>query len=204
MTCTISLAKYLFTRLKQNGVHEVYGVPGDHTLKVVDHLKQSGLQWISNYNELNAGYAADGSARITRLGTLFATYNEGELSAINAIAGSHAEHVPVMHVVGSPARQLQESGAVLHHSLKDGRSGVFREMHEKVTVACSALWDVQTAPQVIDDSIVKCLRESRPVYIDMPCDLVPVQVPEDRLEDLLKVKPTVQYVCLGLSKLRRN
>jgi TPP-dependent 2-oxoacid decarboxylase len=73
--------------------------------------------------------------------TLFTTYGVGELSAINAIAGSYAEHVPVVHVVGSPARQLQESGSVLHHSLGDGRSGVFSEMHEKVTVACPALWD---------------------------------------------------------------
>jgi TPP-dependent 2-oxoacid decarboxylase len=44
-----------------------------------------------------------------------------------------------VHVVGSPARQLQESGAVLQHSRGDGPSGVFSEMHEKVTVACSAL-----------------------------------------------------------------
>jgi pyruvate decarboxylase len=192
MTRIISLAKYLFTRLKQQGVREVYGVPGDYTLKAIDHLKQSGLQWISNCNELNAGYAADGSARITGLGALFTTYGVGELSAINAIAGSYAEHVPVVHVVGSPARKLQESGAILHHSLGDGKNGVFREMHEKVTVACSALWDERTAPQVIDDSIVKCLRESRPVYIDITCDLVPAQVPEDRLEDPLKVEPTVR------------
>jgi pyruvate decarboxylase len=64
MTRTISLAKYLFTRLSQQGVCEVYGVPGDYTLKAIDHLKQSGLQWIPNSNELNAGYAADSSARI--------------------------------------------------------------------------------------------------------------------------------------------
>jgi pyruvate decarboxylase len=201
MARTISLAKYLFTRLKQQGVREVYGVPGDYTLKAIDHLKQSGLQWISNCNELNAGYAADGSARITGLSALFTTYGVGELSAINAIAGSYAEHVPVVHVVGSPTRQLQESGAVLHHSLGDGRNGAFREMHEKVTVACSALWDERTAPQVIDDIIMKCLRESRPVYIDIPCDLVPAQVSEDRLAEPLNIEPSV---CLfSRPKFRR-
>jgi pyruvate decarboxylase len=194
MTRNISLARYLFTRLKQQGIREVYGVPGDYTLKAIDHLKQSGLQWISNCNELNTGYAADGSARITGLSALFTTYGVGELSAINAIAGSYAEHVPVVHVVGSPARQLQESGAVLHHSLGDGRNGVFREMHEMVTVACSALWDARTAPHIIDDSIVRCLRASRPVYIDIPCDLVPAEVPEDRLEDPLKIEPTVRML----------
>jgi pyruvate decarboxylase len=166
MTRTIYLAKYLFTRLNQQGVRKVYGVPGDYTLKAIDHLKQSGLQWISNCNELNAGYAADGSARITGLSALFTTHGVGELSAINAVAGSYAEHVPVMHVVGSPSMRLQESGAVLHHTLGNGRNGVFREMRGKVTVVCSALWDARTALQVIDDSIVKCLR----VVLIVVCD----------------------------------
>jgi pyruvate decarboxylase len=192
MTRRISLARYLFTRLKQQGVQEVYGTPGDYTLKAIDHLKQSGLRWIANCNELNAGYAADGSARIKGLSALFTTYGVGELSAINAIAGSYAEHVPVVHVVGSPARHLQESGAVVHHTLGDGRSGVFREIHEKVTVASSALRDARTAPQVIDDSIIQCLRESRPVYIDLPCDLVSAQVPEDRLDEQLHIEPPVR------------
>jgi pyruvate decarboxylase len=145
MTCTVSLAKYLFNRLKQQGVREVYGVPGDYTIKAIDHLKQSGLQWISNCNELNAGYTADGSARNTGLSALFTTHSVGELSAINPVAGSYAEHVPVMHVVGSPARRLQESGAVLHHTLGNGRNRVFWEMHEKVTMVCSALSDARTA-----------------------------------------------------------
>lgn len=191
MTRTIPLAKYVFTRLKQQGVRDVYGVPGDFTLKAIDHLKHSGLRWIANCNELNAGYAADGSARIKGLSALFTTYGVGELSAINAVAGSYAEHVPVVHLVASPARHLQESGAIVHHTLGDGRSGVFREIYEKVTVACSALWDTQIAQQMIDDSIVKCLRESRPVYIDIPCDLVPAPVPEERLEEELNLEPSV-------------
>lgn len=199
MARSISLARYLFTRLKQQGVCEVYGLPGDYTLKAIDHLKQSGLRWIANCNELNAGYAADGSARIGGLSALFTTYGVGELSAINAIAGSYAEHVPVVHVVGSPARHLQESGAVVHHTLGDGRSGVFREMHEKVTVACSALWDARTAPQVIDDSIIRCLKESRPIYIELPCDLVSAPVPVDRLDEQLNV---VTPVCLRVASMR--
>jgi alpha-keto-acid decarboxylase len=53
-------------------------------------------------NELNAGYAADGYARMRGIGALCTTFGVGELSAINAVAGSFAEHVPVVHVVGSP------------------------------------------------------------------------------------------------------
>ena len=31
------------------------------------------------------------------------TFGVGELSAINAIAGSFAEYVPVVHIVGAPS-----------------------------------------------------------------------------------------------------
>jgi len=61
MSAKIPLVQYLFRRLKQYGVHSMHGVPGDFTLKALDHLKPSGIQWIGNCNELNAGYAADGS-----------------------------------------------------------------------------------------------------------------------------------------------
>lgn len=117
----ISLSAYLFTRLKQCGVHHVHGIPGEFTLKALDHLAPAGLKWIGGCNELNAGYAADGYARIQGLGALFTTYGVGVLSAINAVAGSYAEHVPVVHVVGTPAMHLQEAHGCIHHNLGDGR-----------------------------------------------------------------------------------
>lgn len=185
MAYNISLARYLFTRLRQNRVCHLHGVPGDYTLKALDHLSPSGVKWIGNCNELNAGYAADGYARIRGLGALFTTYGVGELSAINAVAGSYAEHVPVVHVVGTPPRHLQASGAKCHHSLGDGRMRIFKEMHEKITVAQANLIDAKTGPELIDRTIAQCLKHSRPVYIELPCDMVSAQVPMLRLEDNL-------------------
>ena len=185
----MSIAKYLFTRLRKLGVTDIHGVPGDFTLKALDHLKASGIRWIGSCNELNAGYAADGYARIKGLGALFTTYGVGELSAINAVAGSYAEHVPVVHIVGSPARRLH-SGAAVHHTLGDGRSRIFAEIHEKVTVAQAHLWDPDTAPEMIDRVLEQCLTESRPVYIEMPCDVVPIEVPVERLIEEITVEAT--------------
>lgn len=47
-------------------------------------------------------YAADGYARIKGAGALLTTYGVGELSALNGVAGSYAEHIPVLHIVGAP------------------------------------------------------------------------------------------------------
>lgn len=92
----LPLAQYLFTRLRQLGVGHVHGVPGDYTLRALDFLKPAGLGWVGSCNELNAGYAADGYAKVKGISALVTTYGVGELSALNAIAGSYAEHAPVV------------------------------------------------------------------------------------------------------------
>ncbi|KIW87464.1 uncharacterized protein Z519_11787 [Cladophialophora bantiana CBS 173.52] len=180
-----TLARYLFTRLRQSGVHAIHGVPGDFTLKALDYLPQAGVKWIGTCNELNAGYAADGYARVRGLGALLTTYGVGELSAINAVAGSFSEHVPVVSIVGTPQRRLQHERKNVHHTLGDGRPRVFAEIARHVTVAQANLVDEATAPREIDMTIETALRESRPVYIELPADMVGKEVDGERLEQPL-------------------
>lgn len=59
-----TLADYLFTRLRHLGVGSVFGLPGDFSLQLLDYVEPAGLKWVGNCNELNAGYAADGYARV--------------------------------------------------------------------------------------------------------------------------------------------
>ena len=181
----IPLAKYLFTRLRLSGVHHIHGVPGDFTLKTLDHVSPSRIKWIGTCNELNAGYAADGYARVRGLGALVTTYGVGELSAINAIAGSYSEFVPVVSIVGTPQRRLQNERAIVHHMLGDGRPRVFAEMAEKVTVAQTNLIDERSAAEEVDRIIAACVRESRPVYLEMPADMVEKEVDAGRLGEAI-------------------
>lgn len=63
-TASISLAEYIFTRLRQLGCCTVFGVPGDYNLTLLDYVEPCGLRWVGNCNELNGGYAADGYAKL--------------------------------------------------------------------------------------------------------------------------------------------
>jgi pyruvate decarboxylase len=36
----------------------VHGVPGDYNLVALDYVEKTGLQWVGNCNELNAGTEA--------------------------------------------------------------------------------------------------------------------------------------------------
>lgn len=51
----VEIATYLFTRLQQCGIRSVHGVPGDYNLGALDLLERTGLHWVGNCNELNAG-----------------------------------------------------------------------------------------------------------------------------------------------------
>ena len=96
-----TVGDYLLDRLAELGVTEVFGVPGDYNLEFLDHIvAHPQLRWVGNANELNAGYAADGYGRLRGMSAVVTTFGVGELSAANAIAGSYAEHVPVVNIVG--------------------------------------------------------------------------------------------------------
>ncbi|KAK2592291.1 hypothetical protein QQS21_010011 [Conoideocrella luteorostrata] len=183
----VKLAEYLFTRLRQLGVDSVHGVPGDFNLTMLDHVEPAGLNWVGNANELNAAYAADGYARIKGLGAIVTTFGVGELSAINAIAGAYAEFAPVVHIVGIPARQLQETRTLMHHTLNDGEYRRFAQMAAQVTIAQTRLWDAATSAQQVDDVLIQCLLHCRPVYIELPVDMVDASVSGDRLQTPIHV-----------------
>ncbi|NGH43007.1 indolepyruvate decarboxylase, partial [Escherichia coli] len=115
MQPTYTIGDYLLDRLVDCGIDRLFGVPGDYNLQFLDRvIAHSALGWVGCANELNAAYAADGYARIKGAGALLTTYGVGELSALNGIAGSYAEHIPVLHIVGAPSTGAQQRGELLH------------------------------------------------------------------------------------------
>ncbi|KAL7917536.1 thiamine diphosphate-binding protein [Trichoderma austrokoningii] len=183
----VKLADYLFTRLRQLGVESVHGVPGDFNLTMLDHVEPAGLNWVGNTNELNAAYAADGYSRIKGLGAIVTTFGVGELSAINAITGAYAEFAPVVHIVGIPSRQIQEERLKVHHTLNDGEFRRFSQMHAQVTIAQTRLWDPTTSAEQVDNILTQCLLHCRPVYLELPVDMVDALVSGDRLQTPIRM-----------------
>ncbi|KAJ4154450.1 hypothetical protein NW754_001399 [Fusarium falciforme] len=185
MAPTIELTIYLFIRLRQLGIKKVHGLQGDYNLTLLDYVEPSGLEWSGNCNELNAGYASDGYARVKGVGALITTFGVGELSAVNAIAGSYAELVPVIHIVGTPSRADQKRRALVHHTMNDGNFDGFSQMYTHVTVAQVSLWDTRTSPTQIGTVLEQCLVQSRPVCIQVPADMVAAQVSSARLDMII-------------------
>jgi pyruvate decarboxylase len=177
----VDVAEYLFRRLQQVGVESIHGVPGDYNLVALDYIPKVGLRWVGNCNELNAGYAADGYARVKGISAIVTTFGVGELSAVNAIAGAYSEYVPIVHIVGYPSTLSQKNGALLHHTLGNGDFTVFSRMSKEISCAVSMLNNQHEAAVLIDNAIRECILKSRPVYISLPSDMVQKKIDGDRL-----------------------
>lgn len=166
-----TVGDYLLDRLVELGVTEVFGVPGDYNLEFLDHIiAHPDIRWVGNANELNAGYAADGYGRLRGMSAVVTTFGVGELSAANAIAGSYAEHVPVVHIVGGPSKDAQGTRRALHHSLGDGDFEHFFRMSREITCAQANLMPA-TATREIDRVLSEVREQRRPGYLLLPIDV---------------------------------
>lgn len=184
-----TLGDYLLDRLAELGLTEMFGVPGDFNLHFLDNVvDHRSIRWVGSANELNAGYSADGYARIRGIGAFLTTYGVGELSAINAVAGSYAESVPVVQIVGAPPKETQASGRKIHHSLGDGDFKHFLRMAQEVTCAAADL-DAATATWEIDRVLREVVFRRKPGYLMLAADVaqVPAYPPSTPLQTDLPI-----------------
>jgi indolepyruvate decarboxylase len=137
------------------------------------------LTWIGTCNELNAAYAADGYARLNGLAALTVTNAVGALGAINGVAGSYAEHVPVICIAGSIPLRSIERGLGMHHTMGDGTWDRFLGAFAQVTAAQARLTPYNAVTE-IDRLILTAWREKLPVYLELPADIayLDIEVPE--------------------------
>ncbi|KAF3984993.1 hypothetical protein FT663_05425 [Candidozyma haemuli var. vulneris] len=195
---TISLGTYLFKRLHQEpfGLKSIFGVPGDFNLTLLDKIDDvDDLTWRGNVNELNGAYATDGYSRVRGnakgeglgFGALVTTFGVGELSAINGVAGSFAEHVGMIHIVGIPSLDSQRKQLLLHHTLGNGDFNVFSRISENVSVTHGILDDPAHAAEVVDRVIREAYIGQKPGYLAFPANMVEVKVPAERLDTPIDV-----------------
>ena len=167
-----TVIQYLLNRLKQLGISDIFGVPGDYAFPINNAIcDDKELRWIGCCNELNAAYAADGYARINGMSALSTTFGVGELSALCGIAGSYGEHNVIFHIVGMPNMQIWEKHAIAHHTLGNGEFDLFMKMTTPIICAKTVLTPENCIHEV-ERVIAAAIEFHRPVYIAIPKDYV--------------------------------
>jgi indolepyruvate decarboxylase len=172
MKSSPSIGQYLIQQLYAHGVRHVFGIPGDYVLGFYHQLWKSKLRLINTCDEQGAGFAADAYARVRGLGAVCVTYCVGGLKVANTTAEAFAEKSPVVVISGAPGMKERRKNPLLHHKVREFDTQ--KKVFEQLTVAATVLSEPQTAFQEIDRVLHAALRFKRPVYIELPRDLVDV------------------------------
>jgi indolepyruvate decarboxylase len=168
----MTLHQFLFDRLWDRGVRHIYGIPGDFALNLFEALERDGrFTLVRLSHEPAVGFAADGAARMTGgLGVCCVTYGAGGLNMVNPVACAYAEESPLVVLSGGPGRVEKRAGLHVHHQVKtfESQLNVYRE----VTEYSAILDDPRTAATHITRAIDVAVKAKRPVYLEIPRDMV--------------------------------
>lgn len=165
-----TIGSTVLDRLHRLGVRHIFGIPGDYVLSLYQLIELSPIKHIGTTREDCAGFAADAYARINGIGAACVTYCVGGLNTVNAIACAYAERSPVVLLTGSPGLSERTRTPYLHHMVRDFSTQ--REVFERMTVAAVTLDDPLTAEREMDRAFAALLRYRRPIYLEIPRDMV--------------------------------
>ncbi|MCM2309056.1 MAG: indolepyruvate/phenylpyruvate decarboxylase [Sulfuritalea sp.] len=168
----MNLVESLLHALKDHGARQIFGIPGDFALPYFRIIEQSQiLPLYTLSHEPGVGFAADAAARAhLGLGVAAVTYGAGALNMVNAVAAAYAEKSPLVVLSGGPGKGESRSGLLLHHQAKTLDSQF--QMYREITCDQVKLDDAARAPADIARVLGNALRNSEPVYIEIPRDMV--------------------------------
>ncbi len=182
----ITIGDYLLKRLKELEINHIIGEPGDFNLEFIEQISQdSDIDFVGMSNELNAAFAADGYANENGISALLTTYSVGDLNALGCIAGSVAEHRPIVIISGTPPLFAMRQRMMTHHTLADGDyENVRRAMGE--FVEDSVLLTHENAQREIDRLLKIAITYKKSVNLELPSNIAYLEIDVD--DDLKPLK----------------
>ncbi len=102
-----TVSDYLVQRLKEWGVHRIYGYPGDGINGVMAALRRANddPRFIQVRHEELAAFMACAHAKFTgEVGVCLATSGPGAIHLLNGLYDAKMDHAPVLCIVGQQAR----------------------------------------------------------------------------------------------------
>jgi indolepyruvate decarboxylase len=209
MNAGYTVGKYMVDRLHQLGLEHLFSIAGDYSIEWLNrYVTPSSIEIIEEVNEVNAGYAADGYARLKGIGALCVTYSAGALCAANAVAGAYVEKVPLVLINGTPSIKktltFEQTGFSAHHFISGRETDL--QSFEHITVATIRVDNPDLAPMLIDYALTQCISERRPVYIELLQDMVDLECepprgvlkPTRTLSDESSLEQSVAQICAKL------
>jgi pyruvate dehydrogenase (quinone) len=161
-----TVAVKMLERLREWGVHRIYGYPGDGINGFLGALEDVGDDpfFVQTRHEEMAAFMACAHAKFTgEIGACMATSGPGAIHLINGLYDAKLDHQPVIAIVGQQKRM--SVGA--HYQQEVDLQVLFKDVGGYV----STVMDRYSARHVLDRAMKSALTERRPAIVIVPEDV---------------------------------
>ncbi len=161
------VADFVLKRLRQWGVEQVFGYPGDGINGLVAAFGRADNRprFIQARHEEMAAFEATGYAKFSgRVGVCMATSGPGAIHLLNGLYDAKLDHVPVVAIVGQTARSAMGGSYQQEVDLQSLFKDVASEYLVEVNVATQL-------PNALDRAIRTAMTRGRPTALIIPSDL---------------------------------
>jgi len=176
------VSDYIMLHLKSQNVKEVFFVPGDANVHLIDSLGRDGeLNYTCNQTEEAASMAAEAYSKLTsELGVLLVSSGASGTNAITGIANAWNDSTPLLVISGQASSEQSDD------------SGIRQLGNKSLNIVDVVKPIVKYAVQITDPKEVRyhlekaiyLAREGRPgpVWVDIPIDIQGMTINNSELE----------------------
>lgn len=174
--------------LEEEGVHYIFGIPGEENLAVMEALTHSKIEFITVRHEQGAAFMADVYGRLTgKAGVCMATLGPGATNLITGVADADCDGAPVVAISGQVGTDKMHITA---HQYLDLRS-----MFEPITRRAYTVVRPDTMAEITRLAFKYAEREKPgATFIDLPVNIGKMAVSEE--EQPLQRKPILPETAL--------
>ena len=158
-------ADLLVECLEEEGVHYIFGIPGEENLSIMNALERSKIEFITVRHEQGAAFMADVYGRLTgKAGVCMATLGPGATNLITGVADADCDGAPLVAISGQVGTDKMHITA---HQYLDLRS-----MFEPITRRAYTVVRPDTMAEITRLAFKYAEREKPgATFIDLPVNI---------------------------------
>ena len=169
----MNTAELLVKCLENEGVRIVYGIPGEENLEIVKALHESKqITFIPTRHEQGAAFMADIAGRLTgKAGVCLSTLGPGATNLVTGVADANSDGAPLIAITGQVSTNRMH---LTSHQYLD-----LTAMFAPITKRSKQIVRPDSVNEIVRISF-KYAESEKPgaCYIDLPCDVAAMDVPE--------------------------
>ncbi|HIC47369.1 MAG TPA: thiamine pyrophosphate-binding protein [Methylophaga aminisulfidivorans] len=166
------VADYIFARVAESGVKEVFLLPGGGAMHLVDALGQNpDITFIPTHHEQAAAIAAEAYSRVNEtLGVALVTTGPGATNALTAVAGAWIESVPLLIISGQVKRADMKADSGVRQMGPQEVDIV--SMVKPITKYAITVDEPENIGLYLDKALHEAMAGRKgPVWLDVPLDV---------------------------------